>query len=106
MATIKKPIPKLKLSIKTNIHDFIELNVLPTDTIKILKSKVAKEKHFDKTQKFQLNYRGKLLSNESAKIIDLRIKDNSIIDLKRENITGGLVLIKVNLFLAIILSKV
>ena len=85
---------KLKLLIKTNVHDILELDASSNDTVKLLKKKIAKAKEFDKSQKFYLNFHGKKLENENALITDLKIKNNSIVDLNLKHITGGLVFIK------------
>ena len=85
---------KLRLNVITNVHDSVKVDAWPNDTVKVLKYRIAKVKDFNKSHKFDLKFRDKLLSNDNAIITDLKIKDMSNIHLKENHITGGFVLIK------------
>ena len=94
MATIEIRPKKLKILVKTNVHDIVKVDALSSDTVKVLKYKISKAKALEKTEKFDLSFRGKHLKNDNALIDDLKIKDNSIVDFCLNHITGGFVFIK------------
>jgi hypothetical protein len=94
---VNRPQKQFKIFIRENIHvPLVALNVLPNDTIKILKKKIRKLLSKDETISLSLSHRKQIFVDEEACIMNFKIRENSILDLKFNRVTGGMVFIKRN----------
>ena len=92
---INRPQKQFKIYIRENIHiPLVRLTVFSNDTIHILKNKLRKLLSKDDTVALSLTHRKKNLEDDNACIIDFKIREDSIVDLKFNKITGGMVFIK------------